>query len=77
MQVFPVKTRIIVPEDNFVDVLLESLEVSGLSLLDNDIITIAETPLGTTEERCVKLSEVQVTDDAIKLSENSQSRIIH
>ncbi len=69
MQVFPVQTRIIVPEDNFVDVLLESLDASGLSLADNDIITIAETPLGTTEGRVVKLSEVQVSDEAKKLGE--------
>ena len=69
MQVFPVQTRIIVPEDNFVDVLLESLEASKLLLLDNDIITIAETPLGTTEGRVVKLSEVQVSDEAKKLGE--------
>ncbi|MCK5389261.1 MAG: coenzyme F420-0:L-glutamate ligase [Candidatus Thorarchaeota archaeon] len=69
MQIFPVQTRIIVPEDNFVDVLLESLNASGLSLVDNDIITIAETPLGTTEGRVVKLSEVQVSDEAKKLGE--------
>ena len=69
MQIFPVQTRIIVPEDNFVDVLLESLDASGLSLVDNDIITIAETPLGTTEGRVVKLSEVQVSDEAKKLGE--------
>jgi len=69
MQVFPVQTRIIVPEDNFVDVLLESLDASGLSLMDNDIITIAETPLGTTEGRVVKLSEVQVSDEAKNLGE--------
>ena len=70
MQVFPVQTRIIVPEDNFVDVLLESLDALKLSLLDNDIITIAETPLGTTEGRVVKLSEVQVSDEATKLGES-------
>ena len=69
MQVVPIKTRIIVPKDNFVDVLLESLDASGISLLNNDIITIAETPLGTTEGRVVKLSEVQVSDEAKTLGE--------
>ncbi len=69
MQVFPVKTRIIVPEDNFVDVLLESLDALELSLMDNDIITIAETPLGTTEGRVVKLSDVSVSDEAKTISE--------
>ncbi|TFH07966.1 MAG: coenzyme F420-0:L-glutamate ligase, partial [Candidatus Thorarchaeota archaeon] len=69
MQVFPVRTRIIVPEDNIVDVLVESLNEMGLSLLDNDIITIAETPLGTTEGQIVKLSEVQVSKEAKELGE--------
>ena len=70
MQVFPIKTRIILPEDKFVDILLEGIDASGLSLLDNDIITVAETPLGTTEGRVVKLSDVQVSDEAKKLGES-------
>jgi len=64
MQVFPIKTRIITQEDNIVDVLLESLETLGITLLDNDIITMAETPLGTTEGQVVKLSEVEVSEEA-------------
>ena len=67
MQVLPIKTRIIVQEDNIVDVLLESLNELGITLLDNDIITLAETPLGTTEGQVVKLSEVQVSDKAKEL----------
>ncbi|MGY5872169.1 MAG: coenzyme F420-0:L-glutamate ligase [Candidatus Thorarchaeota archaeon] len=69
MQVFPIRTRIIVPEDNVVDVFLDSLNELEISLLDNDILTIAETPLGTTEGQVVKLSEVQVSDEAKELSE--------
>lgn len=69
MQVFPIKTRIIVPEDNVVDVFLESLNELGISLLDNDILTIAETPLGTTEGQVVKLSEVHVSKEANELAE--------
>jgi len=69
MQVFPIKTRIIQPEDNIVDVLLESLDELGLTLLDDDIITIAETPLGTTEGRMIKLSGVKVSSEAKALGE--------
>ena len=69
MQVFPIRTRIIVPEDNVVDVFLESLNELGISLMDNDILTIAETPLGTTEGQVVKLSDIQVSDEAKELSE--------
>lgn len=69
MQVFPIRTRIIVPEDNIVDVFLDSLKELGLALCDNDILTIAETPLGTTEGQVVKLSEVKVSDKAKELGE--------
>lgn len=69
MQVFPIRTRIIVPEDNILDVFFESMKELGLSLQDNDIITIAETPLGTTEGQIVKLSEVEVSKEAKELGE--------
>lgn len=69
MQVFPIRTRIIVSEDNIVDVFLDSLNEFGLTLCDNDILTIAETPLGTTEGQVVKLSEVQVSKEAKELGE--------
>jgi coenzyme F420-0:L-glutamate ligase/coenzyme F420-1:gamma-L-glutamate ligase len=68
MLVHPIKTRIITPEDNILDVLLDSLTKSGIEIQDNDILTIAETPLGTTEDRIVKLSEVVVTKDATELA---------
>ena len=69
MQVFPIHTRIIVPEDNIVDVFLSSLNELGLSLCDNDILTVAETPLGTTEGQMVKLSEVKVSKEAEELAQ--------
>ncbi len=69
MQVFPIRTRIIVPEDNIVDVFLDSLNELGLPLCDNDILTVAETPLGTTEGQVVKLSEVKVSKEAKILGE--------
>jgi len=64
MQVFPIKTRTINPEDNIIDVILKGIEHAGLEIEDNDILTIAETPLGTTEGRVVKLSEVKPSDEA-------------
>jgi coenzyme F420-0:L-glutamate ligase/coenzyme F420-1:gamma-L-glutamate ligase len=67
--VHPIKTRIITQKDNFLDVVLEGLASTGLEIQDNDIITVAETPLGTTEGRVVKLTDVQVSDAATKLAE--------
>ena len=69
MQVYPIHTRIIIAEDNFLDVVLEALEKAGLSFIDNDILTAAETPLGTTEGQVVNLSEVQVSKKAAVLAE--------
>jgi len=68
MQVFPIKTRIIAEEDDLLDVLFESLESSGLEIQDNDILGVAETPLGTTEGQVVKLSNVVVSDEARALA---------
>ena len=64
MQVIPIKTRIITPEDNIIDVILKGLEDAGLELEDNDILAIAETPLGTTEGRIVDLTEVEPSKEA-------------
>ena len=68
MLVYPIKTRIITEKDNILDVLLESLALEGMEILDNDIITVAETPLGTTEGRIVKLSDVKVSKEAGRLA---------
>ena len=68
MQVIPIKTRIITPEDNILDVILKGLKDAGLEFEDNDILAIAETPLGTTEGRTVDLSEVDSSEEAVALA---------
>ena len=69
MLVIPIKTRTITPEDDFLSVLLDALASSGQELLDRDILGVAETPLGTTQNRIVNLAEVKVSQDALTLSE--------
>jgi coenzyme F420-0:L-glutamate ligase len=68
MLVYPIKTRIITEKDNILDVLFESLALADMEIQDNDIITVAETPLGTTEGRIVKLSDVKVSKKAAELA---------
>jgi coenzyme F420-0:L-glutamate ligase/coenzyme F420-1:gamma-L-glutamate ligase len=68
MHVIPIKTRIISQEDNILDVILKSLETAGFELEDNDILTIAETPLGTTEGRIVVLSDINPSEEARALA---------
>jgi coenzyme F420-0:L-glutamate ligase/coenzyme F420-1:gamma-L-glutamate ligase len=67
--VVPIKTRVITEEDDFMKVLMEALRNSGYSLQDGDILGVAETPLGTTEGRVVKLDHVEVSRQAQDLSD--------
>jgi len=67
--VYPIKTRIITEDDNLLDVLLEGLSSIGIEIQDNDIITVAETPLGTTEGRVVNLKDVPVSREAMTLAD--------
>lgn len=68
MQVIPIKTRIITREDNILDVILEGMESAGVQLEDNDILAIAETPLGTTEGTIVALCDIVPTEEAVVLA---------
>ncbi|MFX1560561.1 MAG: coenzyme F420-0:L-glutamate ligase [Promethearchaeota archaeon] len=68
MQVIPIKTRIITPEDNILDVILEGIENAGIGLKDDDILSVAETPLGTTEGRIVSLSDIIPSEYAKELA---------
>ncbi len=66
--VLPIRTRIITPTDDFLDVVLDGMHIAGLEIQDRDILAVAETPLGTTEGRVVKLSDVAVSSKARELS---------
>ncbi|MGY5862849.1 MAG: coenzyme F420-0:L-glutamate ligase, partial [Candidatus Thorarchaeota archaeon] len=67
--VIPIKTRIITAEDDMLDVLVEAISNSGNEIRDNDILAMAETPLGTTEGQVVKLSEVEISPMAQSLAD--------
>ncbi len=67
--IIPIKTRIIKAEDDMLDVLIEAISNSGEAIRDNDILAMAETPLGTTEGQVVNLSEVEVSPKAQSLAD--------
>ncbi len=69
MQVLPIKTRLIIPSDNILEVILKGIEDAGLEIQNNDILAIAETPLGTTEGRLVPLAEVVVSEKAKEIAQ--------
>jgi coenzyme F420-0:L-glutamate ligase/coenzyme F420-1:gamma-L-glutamate ligase len=69
MEIIPIKTRIIEGDDDILEVLLDAMKEAGVMMRDGDILVIAETPLGTTEGRVVKLSEVEVSEEALRIAE--------
>ncbi len=69
MQIIPIKTRVIRPDDDFLDVVLEGLSHTGQEIQDNDILVVAETPLATTEGRIVRLADVRPSDEAIRIAQ--------
>ncbi len=69
MEIIPIQTRVITENDDILEVLVTSLQNAGLELKDQDILGIAETPLGTTEGRVVKLTDVELSEEAIELAD--------
>lgn len=66
--VLPIRTRTITTTDDLLDVLLDGMQNAGIEIQDGDILAVAETPLGTTEGRVVKLSDVVASSKAYELS---------
>lgn len=72
MRLFPVRTRVIKPEDDIVEVLLDALNHDGTELEDKDILVIAETALGTAQGRLAKLDEIEPSKHAEELAAKYQ-----
>ncbi|MEM2143356.1 MAG: coenzyme F420-0:L-glutamate ligase, partial [Candidatus Thorarchaeota archaeon] len=68
MLVLPIRTRIITPTDNILDVITEGMHRAGYEFQDRDILVVAETPLGTTEGCVIRLSTVTVSPRAEELA---------
>ena len=61
---FAIPTNIILPNDDIVSILIESMSQQKLSLLNGDIIVIASKVIATVENRLQRLSEVKPSQDA-------------
>ena len=68
MNVIPLKTRTIKADDDFLGVVVEGMDHLGLHFREGDILGVAETPLGTTEGRVVRLDNVVVSQRAQALA---------
>lgn len=56
------------PGDDLVELILASLEASGLSLLDADVLVLAQKIVSKSENRYANLNEVQASREAIALA---------
>ena len=54
----PVKTRLLVPGDDIVDVAREALAAAGIEPHPGDVLAICESPLAITQARIVRLDDM-------------------
>lgn len=64
MQAFPIKTPLIQPGDNLVEILLRSVAEQGLSVEDNDIIAFASKIVAVAQNRLVQLNRIKPSSKA-------------
>ncbi len=62
LTLYPIKTRLILEEDNLIDVLAEHLKKVGLTLEDGDVLIVASKVVALVEGRAVELSKVKIKD---------------
>ncbi|MEN3053429.1 MAG: coenzyme F420-0:L-glutamate ligase [Candidatus Methanosuratincola petrocarbonis] len=68
MEVHGIKTRLVRPGDDLVDLAIEGLESSGFELRKGDILAFSAKAVATAMGRLVRLSEVRPSPVAIELA---------
>jgi len=67
MELIGLKSRLIRPGDDVLDVLEEALEIEGATLVDGDVLVVSECALASAVGCVVELRNVQAGDRAIEL----------
>ncbi|MDI6888125.1 MAG: coenzyme F420-0:L-glutamate ligase [Methanocellales archaeon] len=68
MILYPLKTPLIRPGDDLIEILTDVLEKERLNLENGDVIVIAESAVATAQGRLRKLDEVNPSDKARKMA---------
>ncbi|MHA1731204.1 MAG: coenzyme F420-0:L-glutamate ligase [Promethearchaeota archaeon] len=71
MEFIPIKTQVVKPGDDLVDVVLAAMSVLGENVEDHDILVIAESVVATSEGRIVALDTIgkgRISDEARELA---------
>lgn len=65
---YPIKTPLIKPNDNILEIILEALIKQNLILHNEDILVIAETALSTSEGNLIEINKITPSKKAEELS---------
>jgi len=68
IEIYGLKTKIIKPGDDIVQIIIDAINSNSITLDDGDIIVIAETPLAISQNRIVNLHEIIPTKKAKRLA---------
>ncbi|MBD3226589.1 MAG: coenzyme F420-0:L-glutamate ligase [Candidatus Lokiarchaeota archaeon] len=68
IEAYGFKTKLIKPNDNIIEVIINAINSSSMKLENGDVIIIAETPLAISQKRLIKLDEIKPSKKAINLS---------
>jgi coenzyme F420-0:L-glutamate ligase/coenzyme F420-1:gamma-L-glutamate ligase len=68
MQLYSVRTRVVKPGDNLVELVLESLRTQQLKLENNDVLALASKIVSYSQGRVMKLSDAKPSEKARKLA---------
>jgi len=69
MQIFPIKTPLIKPEDNLVDLIIKSMFKQGYTLKDGDLIAVSSKVVSITSGRVVNLKNILPSEKATELAQ--------
>lgn len=66
MELYPIKTPIIYPKDDLIDITLKSIEKANIKVQERDILIFAETVVGTAQGRIIKHNNSKKIDPLAK-----------
>jgi coenzyme F420-0:L-glutamate ligase len=66
MQIIPIHTPRLNPNENLIDHLVEALSTSGLTLLENDILVVSSKIVSITEGRVIEVKNDQEFEELVK-----------
>jgi len=68
MRLYPIKTDIVRPSDDIVNVILESLDKAGRELEDDDVLVLTSKIVAVTQGRTARLEDFKPSQTAKKLA---------